>query len=224
MIDLKTKVEEPLNKLWKRYKNFDFCELPPLYPKEIKENAIIFIGINPSINEMDRKRVLSNQENEPHFYDLHGAHKQHPYFKKFMDISLKTGLEWTHLDILYIRETQQAKVGDILKSKEGVDFIYQQTEITQVIIDELINQKQKIFFVVNNSLARVLLGKDKSKDEKSKFWMGYDFIMNEDYGTYTLNGNPFFFTSMLTGQRALDLGSYERLIWHINFIKKQLKN
>jgi len=33
-----------------------------------------------------------------------------------------------------------------------------------------------------------------------------------------LKNVPIFFTSMLTGQRALDNGSFERLIWHINFV------
>jgi hypothetical protein len=32
-----------------------------------------------------------------------------------------------------------------------------------------------------------------------------------------LENIPIFFTSMLTGQRALDKGSYARLIWHIKY-------
>ncbi len=223
MIYVKEIVEEKLNQLWRHYKDKYFCELPPLYPKEIKKNAIVFIGINPSISENDRKEMLDKKNDVDHFYDLHGGHNQHKYFKKFIDISKQTGLNWTHLDILYIRETQQAKVGELMNSEEGLDFIYQQSQITKGIIDKLISQDQKIIFVVNNTLAKKLMGKDMSADGKSNIWMGYNFEKNEEYGTPTLDGNPFFFTSMLTGQRALDLGSYERLIWHINFVKKQLK-
>ena len=66
--------------------------------------------------------------------------------------------------------------------------------------------------MVNNTYARELL-KDRLD---SKF--------DEEIGTHritgknNLQGTPIFFTSMLTGQRALDLGSYERLIWQIKYV------
>jgi hypothetical protein len=223
MINVKQIVEKTLNDLWRKYKGETFCELPPLYPKEIKENAIVFIGINPSISEKDKQEILNKKGDVDHFYDLHGGHKTHPCFKKFIDISEKTGLDWTHLDILYIRETQQSSVGDLLKKPEGLDFINQQAILTKSIIDQLLKQDSKTIFVVNNTLARRLLGKNISADKKQNVWMGYDFEWNEDFGTHAINGNPFFFTSMLTGQRALDNGSFERLVWQINRVKKQMR-
>ncbi len=68
--------------------------------------------------------------------------------------------------------------------------------------------------VVNNTLSREFLGKNNA-------WLNYNFEENENIGTQTYKNIPFFFTSMLTGQRALDIGSFERLIWHINYIKKK---
>jgi len=58
--------------------------------------------------------------------------------------------------------------------------------------------------------------------------MDFGFEFDDEIGTYRIIKNdklkhtPVFFTSMLTGQRALDLGSYERLIWHILFVLKKL--
>jgi hypothetical protein len=222
MINIKDIVKPKLGELWKKHQDQPFCALPPFYPKEIKEDGIIFLGINPSISESDREQVLSDGENAKQSYDLHGANKYHSYFNKFIEISEKTGLDWTHFDVLYIRETKQSKVGDILKSKEGLNFIYRQCMITKNIIDGLIEKEPKKIFVVNNTLARRLLGKDKSVDGKRNIWMDYDFEWNDTIGTYLLNGHPFFFTSMLTGQRALDLGSFERLIWHINFVANKI--
>ncbi|MES1182139.1 MAG: hypothetical protein ABUL44_05020, partial [Flavobacterium sp.] len=45
--------------------------------------------------------------------------------------------------------------------------------------------------------------------------IGTDVIINEGS---ILKNTPIFFTSMLSGQRALDKGSFRRLIWHINFV------
>ena len=64
--------------------------------------------------------------------------------------------------------------------------------------------------VVFNALASKIIqekqniGKNNWNDEK-----GYDEIV--------IKGNkvPIFFSGMLTGQRALDDGSYKRLEWHI---------
>lgn len=60
------------------------------------------------------------------------------------------------------------------------------------------------------------------------------FLFDDKIGTHRITGNkefetvlkgtPVFFTSMLTGQRALDNGSFERLGWHINKVKKKFEN
>jgi hypothetical protein len=96
--------------------------------------------------------------------------------------------------------------------------------ITKSILEKVIDEKKPRIFVVNNSLARDLLGKyhTKTPNKKSNHFIGYDFVWDEMLGTHTYKNNPFFFTSMLTGQRALDNGSFQRLIWHINQVKKQI--
>ena len=48
---------------------------------------------------------------------------------------------------------------------------------------------------------------------------------DDTIGTYRIINNPdfkdtiVFFSGMLTGQRALDNGSFERLKWHLNKVK-----
>ena len=69
-------------------------------------------------------------------------------------------------------------------------------------------------------------------DEKTQtevgVWLGdwIKFEFDKTIGTYVVNepkelkGTKIFFTSMLSGQRALDLGTRERLVWHIAEVLK----
>jgi hypothetical protein len=204
-------VEEKINLIWKEYSTKDYCRFNPICVSEIPESGIIFIGLNPSLD----KKLKPTKNREVEFYDIDDKHK---YFKKFPIISnhKNVNLTWGHLDLLYLRETNQKSIHGILKDKDGVEFIYNQLMVTKEIIDKLLSTKNPVIFIVNNSLAREFLGKD------SPHWMNYRFVMDDSLGTYTCLGHPFFFTSMLTGQRALDNGSFERLIWHINFVKQKL--
>jgi len=226
MLDVEHIVKNEINQLWSKYSKEAYCEVPPLSIGKINNSSLIFIGINPSLSKESRKELLKRENKNCDFYTLkYDINDSHKYFKKFYDISNKTNLSWSHLDLLFIRETQQNKVKDLLKNRKGIDFIYQQCMISKSIIDEIINQKSTKIFVVNNSLARDLLGTYTAKqyEENPNHWIGYNFTWDKALGTFTYKGNPFFFTSMLTGQRALDNGSYQRLIWHINFVKEKMK-
>lgn len=215
-------VEAKVNRIWKEFEDQSFCEIPPLSVQEVSEKGIIFIGINPSLDENDRQLLLDRNDSKIDFYSLEKeGKKNHKYFKKFAEIAKKLDLEWGHFDLLYIRETQQNKVKEIMANEKGLDFLYQQLMVTKEVMDKLLEFTEPIIFVVNNTLARKLLGKEKKDGEN--IWMGYDFEWSKEYGTYFLKQHPFFFTSMLTGQRALDTGSYERLIWHINFVDEKMK-
>ena len=68
------------------------------------------------------------------------------------------------------------------------------------------------------------MGADKyfnKKGVEKDSWMNYEFTFDYNLGTKKIINNekfrPYIFlTSMLSGQRALDNGSKERLVWHIN--------
>jgi len=125
---------------------------------------------------------------------------------------------------LFLRETSQKKIESIYDQKNGPEFIYDQLLVSKEIIEL---SKPKII-IVNNSLSRKYLGFEKTNN--INVWIGFDFIFDEKIGTYKVINNeklentPIFFTSMLTGQRALDKGSYERLLWHIKFVLKTSHN
>lgn len=223
MIDVKNIVEVKINKIWKEFsKNVTFG-IPPLTIEKIPDAEIIFIGINPSLSLEDKNNLSNGSDKSLGFYNLnHEIDDNHKYFRKFHEISEKTELNWSHYDLLFIRETKQNKIKKLLKTKEGVLFLYKQLMVSKLILNELINKGKPKIFVVNNTLTREFLGKDRPYNytEQQEHWLDYRFIWNEKLGTYTYKKCIFFFSSMLTGQRALDKGSFERLIWHIKYVNQ----
>lgn len=198
---------------------------------EIIKDAILFIGINPSFtknSEVGNYFIKIEQDGKSSKLHSDGTYserdKPYSYFKKFIEITKELNksnairdLKWTHVDLLFHRETEQKLISVLKKDKKipnGAAFINGQFEIAKKIIAK---SEPKVI-VVSNSKARDFL-KNGGKNK-----LGFDFEFDSKLGTEiivnhpTLEGVPVFFTSMLTGQRALDLGSYERLIWHIKYV------
>lgn len=191
-----------LEKLRPIIDNKEYQEFPTsfIYPKTIQKNALLFLGINPSA---DISQVQLDS------YELNQLGNGHPYFKRFEDISNYCQTPWTHLDLLYFRETNQNTINDILRKANGVKFIWEQLQIT----DKLIKDSKPKIIIVSNALARTFIGFDKNGEHNK--WLDYEFVFDYEIGTYRWDNIPVFFSSMLTGQRALDNGSYERLKWQI---------
>lgn len=189
------------------------------YVEQIETNALLFIGLNPSRGE--------NIQNEHLYYKLEqsGGNEYPSFWRPFEEIGKATNLTWTHLDLLGIRETKQELVKKILSTQIGVDFVYQQLLIAKKIIEAATPK----IIVVSNSLSRHFFGYEMTEDKQHNVWMGYEFEFEEQYGTEIiitegpLFGTPVFFTSMLSGQRALDNGSEKRLIWHIKRVNNLLE-
>jgi hypothetical protein len=217
-VDTKKILSAELQRIWTEEKFKPFCTFRPLAVTELIPNSLLFVGLNPSLNE-NQKLPTEDERTNPEFYTLDTEPaNNHRYFKRFEDISKKVGHSWTHFDLLFNQQTDQRIISDIAyKQTNGADFIYQQLLISKALFD-LVEPK---IIIVNNSLAREFLGKDQVNN--TKVWVDFKFEIDNEIGTYRLNGIPIFFTSMLTGQRALDIGSYERLIWHIKQVKNKLE-
>lgn len=207
------KIKTQYQTIFKEFKNSSFSNLVNRgfcfqYDKDIMNPDVLFIGINPSYTD---DSILHTFYTKEEVIEI-------SYFKAFEYLINSTGiknLKWTHLDLLVCRETNQSNLSEmLLKTKEGVDFIYQQLLVSKQLLEE-INPK---IIVVSNTMARRFLGKDKTAEADK--WLNYDFEFNNDLGTHivtngVLKGTPIFFSSMLSGQRALDNGSKERLVWQI---------
>ena len=209
-------IEKKLQNIWETYQNVDIELINRKYAyciDTIEKKTVLFIGLNPSFNKNAKKEIS--------LYSNKNSVKLHPYFKKIASLELENS---AHLDLLYFRETKAKKIHELLKTELGIHFIWEQLQLTKGIIEEL---KPNIL-VVANTTARLFLGKEKNEIKNEKIWLNYDFKFDEEIGTDRiitdgkLKNTPVFFTSMLSGQRAMDNGSFERLKWHINFVLEKI--
>jgi hypothetical protein len=182
------------------------------FNSKIVKNGLLFIGINPSNSKEDDTTVFDSKSIET--YSLDQGRDIHKYFKKFVDISEHCKIPWTHIDLLFYKETNQKNGENLVGKTNGAAYIWEQLQLSH----KLIQAAQPRCIIANNSFARTLMGFDKVEKNGvvENEWLGYDFVWDDNIGTYRFNGVPVFFSSMLTGSRALDRGSYARLKWHIN--------
>lgn len=192
------------------------------YDIDEKNSDLLFLGINPSYkNVVQHNRV----------YDKTACH---PYFDPFKKIKSELEAErfkikdvkWTHLDLLVFRKTNQKYVDTIIKKFNSIDFIQSQLDIAR---ERIIFIKPKILIVCNTK-ARELTGYNQHSIKKTsnveEYGMKLEFEFNFEFGSYRitnvpeLNDTHVLFSSMLSGQRALDLGSRERMVWQIGRILK----
>jgi hypothetical protein len=133
--------------------------------------------------------------------------EEYPYFQKFQEITKITKLKFAHVDLFHCRVTSQKSLAKSLINQP----LYKKESVT--ILQKIIDQINPKIIVIENTLTRNIL-----IDEFNLFPKIKD--LDVAIGTPLYNGKPVFYTSMLTGQRALDLGSYQRLIWHIQHALK----
>ncbi len=213
-IDIEENFKQRVEALWKaeKFKELELIKFGYSIQKNLIKNSILFIGINPSNSDDSIKK-------EFYYSPQDGSH--HKYFKKFSEVSNKTNIPWSHIDLLFVRKTDQKSIPSLENKcgNVGKEFLSANLQISK----ELIELCSPQVIVVNNTLAKKYMGKNT---ELANEWIGYVSSFDNTAGTHFINnckqlsGVPVFFTSMLTGQRALDNGSFERLIWHINFVTK----
>lgn len=210
--------------LWEQtFKPEEDVLLPLFYPC-LKEDAILFVGLNPSFSQKGYNSLLRgtafshinsltfyhwrNRENFDLDIELtigQVSKSNYPYFKKFIDFAAYVNLEWEHVDLFFYRETSQTQFKRrIYDGKHLTTFGEKQLELSRTLILEA---KPRVI-VVANAFASSLFQRQ---------FLGVEFDEKHGYHRTLLESRsvPTFFASMLTGQRAMDVYSYQRLRWHI---------
>lgn len=198
------------------------------YDEDETECDLLFVGINPSYTE--KEEIKASQPD-------YSRNTIRAYFKPFGDIhnelretlSIDQYSNWTHLDLFVHRETNQNELKKLMSDDSGRGFIMESLDIAK---QRLTHIKPKVI-VISNALAREFSGKNRGIDKKGGaygIWMGLEFDkMDEEFGSFKvknvkeLANTHFLFSSMLSGQRALDVGSRERLVWQVKRILKGIK-
>jgi hypothetical protein len=194
----------------------------PLQYPEMTSRKLLFVGLNPSnssdsklltlapdetdLESTDRARDILHREER--VMGMHGG-KLHKYFGQFHRFQGPDN--WNHVDLLAVRHTNQSELAGALalRAHDAFQngFVAAQIEVCLELSASL--EPQAV--VVVNALASEILHEwlTKTKDLAFDSKVGYHLA---NLGSRKV---PWFFSGMLTGQRALDTFSLKRLIWHV---------
>lgn len=173
----------------------------------LQKKDVLFLGMNPSY-----KPGQWNHDGGG-FYDIKAGNK---YFKAIIDFCQDTlgRSNPSHHDILFIRHTDQKEVMKYMYADNYRDFIAGQLLLSRDIIR---TADPRLIIVLNAAVREVF---------QWLFPFDWEADFDETLGAHmvTIEKNvPVLFSGMLSGQRALDLGSKRALKWHINHILNIIK-
>ena len=211
----------------------------PLLRQSYRCNGILFIGFNPSYDkkklEKYAKQLKYNKLTLSRIFRLQDltvktlntaiaieeiARAEHQYFQKSKNLAEICGLPWEHIDLFQLRMTnEKMTLGHLTKKCILTSFAKEQLRVTVELID---NINPKIIAVLSANGRKIFFGEISGfpdfQERRSEF--------DNDHGFhwYTIGQRkvPLFFSGMLSGGRALDTGSYERLRWHLRKTSKSL--
>lgn len=216
--------------VWEQFSanGFEGTRREPLILHKVSRNAILFVGMNPSFVPKVLKKDLNlpdEQAVEDLFRfrpgskrtDIPAASPKNSTYRRYFDIYAKisedVGKDWDHVDLFYLRETNQKRVLSYVGSESGLTpFGESQFQITEDVIKEA----KPAAIVVCNARASAIFRKRMLPSSSE---------LHKNVGCYLMNferRTPVFLSGMLTGQRALDVESRKRLVWHLDFALRQL--
>ncbi len=214
-LDINTEIIE----LWRTHPDECGSKIPFLYPP-CAENCILFIGFNPSFPQVFESRSwaqsydigLLDKIDVPQIIKQEiEAQYSLPYFNPLKKIATQMGLPWSHFDVFMFRENsqEQAKLRVLVGKDELKPFGRKQFELFTKALQRC---SPKIIVVINAAASDVL---------KANLGLRYEETDGCYYSRIENVEAPFFLGGMLTGQRALDVYSRSRLIWHIQLKLKR---
>ena len=115
------------------------------------------MSINPSLRPKDipcaQKGYKPNKDYN-FFIDSNYEPENDIHYAKFYEIGRKLNSpHWTALDLLYIRNSNQTEVEEIIKTELGENFIVEQMRLT---FDILFDINPKIVIVSNNGAVKLI--------------------------------------------------------------------
>ena len=128
------------------------------------------------------------------------------YFGRSIEIAKKVGLDWQHIDLFLYKETSQNNFMSRVRNN-GVLNEFGMDQIR--LFEDILVQIEPKCVVVTNATGSEILREYIKNDLSWDTERGFHWFMRDSKKI------PVLFSSMLSGQRALDRWSYERLVWHI---------
>lgn len=202
-----------------------------------KDSPILFVGMNPSGTNIKHYSDKNNNPDDVYIYD--GDSKYYKAMTSFAFDCLKGYQKWgvneedaedkySVLDLFgIVQSTQKVIQDDFLENPKKYSGMFD-------IFLQYVKKVNPKVIIVANAFVRKVLKRDEDinlDNPKYNFFyknsrgdMKFELKCNEKYGGYTFTIDPtgesarfqLFFSSMLSGKRALDIGSRENLVWLVN--------
>ena len=184
---------------WEKYaqRGYDIID-------KVQKDGLLLVGINPSFDESFEGPCGSEVR------DSENGGYQHPYFTKPKKLNEEIGISrFSHVDMFSLRSRSQHVVQDIVNDSDSQGFVEEQLRLFRMIVDGASPRA----IVVVNALASHLI-----RTGRALGVLDYD----EELGIamYKIGDKrvPVFYSGMLSGAHAVDNGSFDRLIWHIQYV------
>lgn len=218
-IDIQYIYERELVGLWEPQENKPPFDRGFAIEKSVAKNSLLFLSMNPSFKDGAWNNGTPSGTNV--FYDIPSlnASNTNSFFQainKFYDeLGQGSNLKppFAHHDLLFVRETSQEKVKEL--NENFKPFFDNQLKISKEIIKA---SEPKIIVVINAGARKLFEDLFKGSQCSPPF--------DESLGAYMYiigdKKTPVLFSGMLSGQRALDIGSRESLKWHIRHILRSI--
>lgn len=218
-------INNALLNLWKS-PSAKHQSLAPIQYPDAPDHPVVFVGLNPSSSAQGWHSLSKHMPSKPTLPSLVAwpnnnfqqadvvawekvALTHYPYFKPHRDLASIAGKNWIHLDLFSIRETSQAKlVPQVISSLRPITL--NKFGLDQLdIFDQAICLVRPAAVIVVNALASRIYADRRGLGYDSKCCCHTDKCGEEGHEF------PVFLSGMLTGQRALDIYSRERLFCHV---------
>lgn len=189
--------------------------------KELPKGGILFLGMNPSYpkgteNDTKKRTYIRKNDKDTFVYgdSYHVTEKSDGnYWKKLLETAKLLGeSQLCHHDLFFVRERNQATLLNLIDDAAWKEFFNKQLQISEEIVKAA---DPRIIVVVNAGVSNLIKAKHVFGFNPTPYWwgkLGVDMLQINGKNT------PILFTGMLTGQRPIDNGTYNSLMWHIKFV------
>lgn len=220
-------INTDLRALWREFFPSTARVYAPMQYKAPQPDALVFVGMNPSFSSKGWKSIVRRStwpELDPHAFfqwpspqdfdealahELEAmAHESYPFFAPHRALAKALETSWEHFDIFAYRETDQAKMRTLALVSGGKIELTEFGQSQFALFEELLLLARPSAVIVVNALASQVYLTKRSPMFDSSVGFYRDSSAKE-------SSFPVFFTGMLTGARALDRFSKDRLFWQV---------
>ena len=195
----------------------------------VKKNGLLIVGCNPSgiAKHHDKRKAVPSNQNPGYknFYIVNTYPLVNdPYTSAIEDFATKCGYgeNYYKMDVFGIMRLKQSVLSDDIENKKQ-PYLKEYQKLFEIFVDTVIDlQPEKIVFV-NAFISNLINGIRPEYSNIVNNLVKVGTVRNNKGGlpiTFTNKGRTFdstaWFSSMLSGQRALDNGNKGLLIWAVH--------